>query len=293
MIPLESGHVTDETPPRLPTRNRTARPAGRHRRGQTSDLPPEAPALVPVMPAGPAGGPVAAELPGALADAYPGLDVRVAHLDGPGGRPGDPDGLPAILESVYAARPGTAAAAVVAPMVTGPDPRFIDAVRSAAGDRALVTEPLGPHPLLAQALHERLAEAGLARRDRVRMLGLVTAASGVIVATGGGEEAVRSADMTAVLLASRLAVPVVPASLDGTPQVGAVADRMRQSGAERIAVAPYVIGPETDLDRMAAEARQAGVECAPPIGAHPAVAKLLALRYEMALDELRIGYADA
>ncbi|HEY3684808.1 MAG TPA: hypothetical protein VGL93_17375 [Streptosporangiaceae bacterium] len=289
--------MTDESPPRLPTRNRTARPSGRHRRGQTSDLPPEAPALVPVMPAGPAAGDdlaktmadtIADELPGVMADAYPGLDIHVARLGGPG----DPGDLDEILAAVSAARPGAPAAAVVAPLITGPYPEFTDAVRAVTGDRGVVTGPLGPHPLLAQALHERLAASGLARPDRVRMLGLVTAADGVIVATAGGGEAVRAADMTAVLLASRLAVPVVPASLNGSLQVSAVADRMRETGAARIAVAPYVIGPEADLGRMNAEARNAGAECAAPIGAHPAVARLLSLGYEMALDELRIGYMD-
>jgi len=289
--------VTDESPPRLPTRNRSARPAGRHRRGQTSDLPPEAPALVPVMPAGAAlsdprarevADRVAAELPGAMADAYPGLDVRVARLGGPD-EPGD---LGEILEFAAATRPDGPAAAVVAPLITGPYPSFSDAVRQATGERGVVTDALGPHPLLAQALHERLAAAGLARPDRVRMLGLVTAADGIIVATTGGGEAVRAADMTAVLLASRLAVPVVPASLEGSPQIGQVADRMRETGAARIALAPYVIGPEADLGAMTAEAEKAGVECADPIGAHPTIARLLSLRYEMALDELRIGYQD-
>jgi len=231
---------------------------------------------------------VAAELPGAMADAYPGLEVAVARLGGPG-EPGD---LTEILDAAAAVRPGVAAAAVVAPLITGPHPRFAEAVRAATGERGVVTDALGPHPLLAQALHERLAAAGLARPDRVRMLGLVTAADGVIVATTGGGEAVRAADMTAVLLASRLAVPVVPASLDGTLQVSQVADRMRETGAGRIALAPYVIGPEADLGAMTAEAEKAGVECAEPIGPHPTVARLLSLRYEMALDELRIGYQD-
>ena len=122
---------------------------------------------------------VAEELPGAMADAYPGLDVRVARHGGPD-EPGD---LDEILDDIAATRPGAPAPAVVAPLITGPYPQFSDAVRAATGDRGVVTDALGPHPLLAQALHERLAAAGLARPDRVRMLGLVTAADGVIVAT--------------------------------------------------------------------------------------------------------------
>lgn len=237
--------------------------------------------------------PVDTQIPAAMSESYPGLTVRIGQVGGAG------DDLGAVLSDIAASRQGSTPPgippAVVAPLITGPHPEFSALLRStvnACGVPAAVTDALGPHPQLAQALHERLAEAGLARRDRVRMVGLVTAADGVIVATVGGAEAVRAADMTSVLLASRLAVPVVPASLDGTLPLDTVADRMRASGASRIALAPCLIGPEADLDRMAEQAERARLEPAAPMGVHPAIGRLLALRYEMALDELGVGYVE-
>src|SRR5258708_28381992 len=49
---------------------------------------------------------------------------------------------------------------------------------------------LGPHPLLAEALHTRLAEAGLARAGRAAGLSIVTSTNGVLVLADRGEEAV-------------------------------------------------------------------------------------------------------
>ncbi|MCZ9336627.1 hypothetical protein NGM37_02410, partial [Streptomyces sp. TRM76130] len=68
---------------------------------------------------------------------------------------------------------------------------------------------LGPHPLLAEALHVRLSEAGLARADRARLFTVATAADGIVLASVGGDEAVQAAGITGMLLAARLAVPVM------------------------------------------------------------------------------------
>ncbi len=48
------------------------------------------------------------------------------------------------------------------PLSTGPDPaldRAVHAAVAAAPVRAVAAEPLGPHPLIAEALHDRLADA--------------------------------------------------------------------------------------------------------------------------------------
>jgi hypothetical protein len=171
--------------------------------------------------------------------------------------------------------------AVVVPLITGPHPptyREIEAVR------ATVTDPLGPHPLLAEALHVRLADAGLARADRIRQFSIGAAVDGVVVAALGGAEAAVEADMTAVLLAARLAVPVVAAAVDGPPTVADSVGRLRESGAQRIAVAPYVIGPEIDHAQLAKQAAEAGLGCGAPLGAHSSVVRLVNLRYEVALE---------
>jgi hypothetical protein len=138
--------------------------------------------------------------------------------------------------------------------------------------------------VIAQALHTRLAEAGLARADRVRLLTMVTAADGVIVGVTGGDTAVGDAEVTSVLLASRLAVPVLPVLLDGGSSVAAAAAQLRNAGSARVALAPCVIGPEADPVLIARAAAEAGTECAEPIGAHPALVQLIAVRYAEALE---------
>lgn len=225
----------------------------------------------------------AADIAALTRAAHPGVDVRVGHLDGDEAR------LDAVLAGLgEGERPAGAPAAAVVPLVTGPHPRFDAALRwaiAASGVDATLTEPLGPHPLLAEALHVRLAESGLARADRVRLLSLVTAADGIVTVTTGGAEAVREAGVTAVLLASRLAVAVVPASLDGDPGVGDAAVRLREAGTSRLALAPCLIGPEADLRQLAAAAAEVGAECAEPLGAHPAIVQLVTLRYVAALSD--------
>jgi sirohydrochlorin ferrochelatase len=179
--------------------------------------------------------------------------------------------------------------AVVVPLITGPHPRVyrdIDAALEETGVTAMVTDPLGPHPLLAEALHVRLADAGLARADRIRQFSIGAAVDGVIVAAVGGAEAAREADMTAVLLAARLAVPVVAATVDGPPTVSDAVARLRESGAQRLAVAPYVIGPELDHEQLAKLAAEAGLGCGAPLGAHSSVIRLINLRYEVAMESM-------
>jgi sirohydrochlorin ferrochelatase len=179
--------------------------------------------------------------------------------------------------------------AVVVPLITGPHPRVyrdIDAGLEETGVTAAVTDPLGPHPLLAEALHVRLADAGLARADRIRQFSIGAAVDGVIVVAVGGTEAAREADMTAVLLAARLAVPVIAAAVDGPPTVSDAVARLRESGAQRLAVAPYVIGPELDHEQLAKLAAEAGLGCGAPLGAHSSVIRLINLRYEVAMESM-------
>lgn len=180
--------------------------------------------------------------------------------------------------------------AVVIPLLTGPHAHTYRAIEAGldkagrTGVKTVVTDPLGPHPLLAEALHVRLADAGLARADRIRQFSIGAAVDGVIVAAIGGTEAARDADMTAVLLAARLAVPVIAAAVDGPPTMADAVTRLRESGARRIAVAPYVIGPELDYQQLAKLAAEAGLGCGAPLGAHSSVVRLINLRYEVALE---------
>jgi sirohydrochlorin ferrochelatase len=181
---------------------------------------------------------------------------------------------------------------VVVPLVTGPDPEAEGAIGKAVADapiRAVAAEPLGPHPLIAEALHDRLADAGLARADRIRMMTMVTAAGGVIVVTPGDALAVRQAEVSSVLLASRLASPVFTARVDDQSAVQAAAAQLRGSGVARLAVAPQLIGFEPGARHIAAAAAAAGAEHSAPLGAHNALARLAALRYVEALSSALSG----
>jgi hypothetical protein len=172
--------------------------------------------------------------------------------------------------------------AIVVPLLTWDDPVIMAEIAkaiAASGSGAIATEALGPHPLLAEALHIRLAERGLARADRVRVLNVSSPVDAVILGTVGGERAVHAVQPTAVLLASRLTLPVVAASLDSEPGVDIAAERLRAAGATRLAIAPCLIGHEAPLDLVERAATAVGAGHAEPLGAHSAVAELVARAY--------------
>ncbi len=174
----------------------------------------------------------------------PSLDVRMARV---GTHPGRSDGLPAVLASAANMRPTDGPAAIVVPLLALPFPAVTDAIRYAVTQsnvNAFIAEPFNVSLTFAEALHIRLADAHLARADRVRMFSIPTAADGIIVATVGGDQAAAAAIPTSVLLAARLALPVFAAALDGRPSIGEAAAQLRQMGVGRIAIAPCIIGPE-------------------------------------------------
>jgi sirohydrochlorin ferrochelatase len=153
----------------------------------------------------------------------------------------------------------------------------------------MLASHLGPHPLLAEALHDRLADAGLARAGRARGLSIVTGVNGILVLADRGDEAIKEAGVTAVLLAARLAVPAVPASLGDAASVSTALTRLRETGASRPAISLCVIGPEAQPQEMKAIRSMLDAPSAPPIGAHPAIAQLIAIRYGAALARLAMA----
>jgi len=234
-----------------------------------ASLPEGAPALLLAVPDvgddGLAG--ATAEIATILRLDNPALDVRTARIDH-GGR-GDPAGIRAVLADAAARRPAGAPSAVVVPQVVTPHPASIRAVReaiTASGANAHVGEVFNTNALLAEALHHRLADAGLARADRVRMFSITTSADGIILATVGGEEAVGTASVTAFLLAARLALPVMAASLDAKPSVEDAAAQLVAMGVTRIALAPCVIGPEADPAAVEEAAAAIGAKCSTSSG---------------------------
>ena len=281
-----------EDPPKLPVRERPTRyKGGRHRRPLPAILPPDAPALVIAVPGKTGDGGegtdhrVAEEIASIIRIDNPQLDLRLVSLADGGAELVKQFAAIAAERALADGKP----AAVVVPLVTAPHPRLMRAIRDAVGQSEIpvkITEPLGPHPLLAEALHVRLSEAGLARADRMRLFNVSSPVDGIIVATAGGDEAARGADATAVLLAARLTLPVVPAAIDGVPTIQDAADRLRKIGANRLAVAPFIVGPEADLERVASAAEAIGAGCAAPLGAHESVARMICVRYGATLDDL-------
>ncbi|GGY88294.1 hypothetical protein GCM10010327_18770 [Streptomyces nitrosporeus] len=228
----------------------------------------------------------------------PGLDAQIGYLDG--GEDGYPTLAAALTgaaaertaryeQAVAAGREVPAPegpSAVVVPLLAGPDSAVTRRIRQAvmdSGTQVELTDVLGPHPLLAEALHVRLSEAGLARADRARLFTVATAADGIVLATVGGEEAVRAAGITGMLLAARLAVPVMAAALDVDGSVASVAEQLQNSGSAQLALAPYLVGPEVDPGLLEAAAKEAGCSAAEPLGAYPAIGKLVLSLYATAL----------
>lgn len=145
----------------------------------------------------------------------------------------------------------------------------------------LVAAPLGPHPLLVDALHERLIEAGW--QDRPGRAERRTA--GVVLAAAGSRDPDSATDTrrTADLLAQRLGVPVVPAYATPTPasplSVPAAVRALAARGRHRTAVASYFTAP----GRFATQCADAAPWiAAAPLGAHRAMARLLLHRYDQA-----------
>jgi hypothetical protein len=268
---------------------RPPRPAGRHRRPVPASLPQSAPALVLAVPgsdADLAAGPVS-ELTAVLRVDNPAVDVRAARLDG-GGR-SDPSDIRAVLADAAARRPAGAPCAVVIPLLATPNPPVLRRLREAvvaSEVNAVISGFVNSNAMIAEALHIRLAEAGLARADRVRLFSIVTAADGILIATVGGPDGAGAANVTSVLLAARLALPVITASLDSSPSVQDGVMRLKEMGVNRLAIAPCLIGPEasrSDLEAMAVAA-----ECAAPLGAHSNIAKLAAMSYGQAISQMEI-----
>ncbi len=268
--------------PPLPTRTSRMRRGGRHSSPYQLSLPPTAPALVLALPgaATAEAARVAAEIGSAAGSACPGAEVRVGYLEG------TEDSLIPILDELP--HDGELPGGVVVPLLAGPHPQAAAQLQDAVSRTStplIVTDPLGPHPLLAEVMHHRLAVAGLARAGRAGRISVGNDADGVIVLAAGGQVAVQSVGVVAVLLASRLAVPVDAASVSDVTSVQAAAERLLAARVSKLALAPCLIGPEAGPGQLEAIAAETGIACAPPLGAHSALGHLVAIRYGAALDD--------
>ena len=282
--PLPQRGEPSPDPGALPRRTGRTRRSGRHRSAHRLSLPSDAPTLLLAVPgsASAASDEVTSQIAAEARLSAQGADVQVAYLEG-----SERSLSEALATPAHGPWP---ALAVLVPLLAGPHPRsdaaVAQAVAGAAGE-VMVAEHLGPHPLLAEALHARLAQVGLARESRVRGLSISNAANGVLVLADRGEDAVRAAGVAAVLLAGRLAAPAVHTSIDDPQGIVAAVERLHAMGASRVVIAPCLIGPETDLRELDAVSAATGALAAPPLGAHPAIGQLVAMRYGNALVGLR------
>ncbi|WP_150243779.1 sirohydrochlorin chelatase [Nocardiopsis quinghaiensis] len=279
---------------RLPPRELPKRRSGRHRNPLSFDNWFGTPALIMAVPGRAEAAKCAdGESIGArmadLVRAYrPEVTIRYGHTEG------DEQPLVEALRGLERSddRP---LSGVVVPLVTAPHTRVSAAIEAAVaqtGADARVTEGLGPHPMLAEVLHLRLAEAGYVRADRMRLISVVardtTMADGVVVGAVGGEGAVGAAGVTAVLLAARLGLTVLPADLENEAAVEQMVDQLRQGGCQRPVIAPSALGPELPREELEALAARFGARLGDPLGSDSLLGKIAALRYAEVLNSLGV-----
>ncbi|MFG2296994.1 sirohydrochlorin chelatase [Streptomyces sp. NPDC048603] len=193
----------------------------------------------------------------------PRLDVRLGHIE---------LNEPLLDDTLRALPEGTEA--VLVPLLLGRGhhvkhdlPR---AARRAPHLRIRQAAPLGPHPLLVEALHERLLDAGM------------QPGSAVVLAAAGSRDPESAFDTrrTAALLAERLGgVPVVPAYASAASPTVPEAVRALTARGHRVAVASYFTAPGTFAAQSAAAAPG---PAAAPLGDHPALARLVLHRHDRA-----------
>ncbi|WP_326764143.1 sirohydrochlorin chelatase [Streptomyces sp. NBC_01591] len=158
----------------------------------------------------------------------------------------------------------------------------LPAVRAAAPHLDIrQTAPLGPDPLLAAALADRLADAGRTPGGPGS-----SGPDAVVLAAAGSTDPAAGADteVMAGLLRQRIGRPVVVGHLCAnapTPAEGVRA--LRAAGHRRVAVARYLMAP----GHFARRAQGAGgCLASAPLGAHPDVARLVLKRYDKASAEM-------
>ncbi|MGW2837733.1 sirohydrochlorin chelatase [Streptomyces sp. NPDC001493] len=271
--------------PAVASRNGTRRPMQRTRHstrptGHTPEAAHGAPALVAVAHGSrdPQALRTVTQLLDRVREMRPGLDVRLGHIE-----LNEP-----LLPQTLAGLAG--GSAVLVPLLLGRGyhvKQDLPALAAAApAVRTRVAAPLGPHPLLVEALHGRLVEAGWTDGQ-----GHAGRGGAVVLAAAGSRDPESAADTrrTARLLGERLGgVPVVPAYASAaTPTVPVAVRALAARGYHRTAVASYFTAP----GRFATAAADAapGIAAA-PLGDHPAMVRLLLHRYDQACaDAVPVG----
>ncbi|MGQ0844250.1 MAG: sirohydrochlorin chelatase, partial [Sporichthyaceae bacterium] len=191
-----------------------------------------------------------------------GLPVRIAYLDHHG-----PSTADAALQLVADGAPSV----TVLPLLLSEAfhrkvdvPAAVLAAQSAVGVRVRLAAALGPDPVLLDAAHQRLREAGGGGRD-----------AGVVLAYAGTTDDSAAAAVTRLARAwqSRWHVPVRVAHAGSTgPDLADAVEDLRACGTERVEVASWFLAPgrlSTHVEREAARSGAAVV--AAPLGDSPEV----------------------
>ncbi|MCQ4042703.1 sirohydrochlorin chelatase [Streptantibioticus rubrisoli] len=213
----------------------------------------------------PAGAAAVRQLLDTVGRLRPGSRVEVGHLD-------------LLRPSLYDVLARRRDDVVLVPLLLGAGYHVhtdIPAVVAAAGCRtARVSAALGPDPLLATVLSDRLTEAGWsgARED-----------GAVVLAAAGSTDQGANADTLrmARLLQTRLGCPVTAGYLcAASPTPAEAVAALRARGHREVAVARYLLAPGFFAQRASASG---ACLTSPPLGAHEAVARLVLRRYDEVL----------
>ncbi|MGH3784520.1 MAG: sirohydrochlorin chelatase [Pseudonocardiaceae bacterium] len=203
----------------------------------------------------------------------PDLDVRLAFLDLCAPR------LDAVLDSVPRA--------VVVPLLLGrafhAEVDVPGAVARAVARRPrldiTVADVLGPDPRLETAALRQLAEVGVSPTDPD---------FGVVLAAAGSQQAPANAAVAAIAAtwSRRTRWRVLPGfACAARPTVPEAIATLQSHGARRIAVAPWFLAPGLLPNKVFRQARTTDPQSlnAAPLGADPAIAKLIVHRFEATL----------
>ena len=217
----------------------------------------------------PAGQQVVTDLRDLVAARLPGVAVHAAYVDVQ-----DPE-LATMLAGLGGLGDSTAFAVCVPLLLSRGFHTMVD-IEQAAADRPVRVAPaLGPDPVLAAVLLDRLAEAGVRPDDAV-----VLAVAGSSRPEGGADaEAMRG------LLAERWGGPVSVGYLSAAePSVPDAVRAARGDGRARVALAAYLLGPGHFRRRL--ESAGADVVAA-PLGADPRLADHVVERYRAQAGQTR------
>ncbi|GAA0611759.1 hypothetical protein GCM10009547_12250 [Sporichthya brevicatena] len=227
----------------------------------------------------------------AVRAARPGLEVREAFVELAA------PSLPEVLRAVEGE-------VVVVPLLLGNGYHVAHDVAGVADFHRPGTPcapALGPDPLLALALADRLAAAESAAESATESAAAAAAVSkkgdtpycavrgvtlcerGPVVLAAAGSSDPRShadVDAMAVLLEQQLGRPVIPAYNSATtPSVRDAVTAARAMGRRSVSVATYLLSP----GRFATEVQACGADVvSAPLGVHPALVGLVLARYDAA-----------